>query len=96
MRATKTLDVILGTIAGLGTLGLILAVIGLYGLMTYDVGLRQREIGIRMAIGADRAGVMKMVVKQGVILACAGIGIGVTLWLLSAPRWSIIRVLRQE
>ena len=82
MRATRTLNIIMGTIAGLGTLGLVLALIGLYGLMTYTVGLRQRETGIRMAIGANRAGVMRMVVKQGIVLGGTGVAIGVALWLL--------------
>jgi ABC-type antimicrobial peptide transport system permease subunit len=50
--------------------------------MTYTVGLRQREIGIRMAIGANRVGVMAMVVKQGMTLAGSGVAIGLALWLL--------------
>jgi predicted permease len=91
MRATKTLTVILSTIAGLGMLGLVLALIGLYGLMTYTVGLRQREIGIRMAIGANRGGVMRMVVKQGVTLGGIGVAIGVSLWLLiSRPVMTLV------
>jgi ABC-type antimicrobial peptide transport system permease subunit len=49
--------------------------------MTYSVGLRQREIGIRMAIGADRTGVQTMILKQGMSLAGAGVAIGVLLWL---------------
>jgi len=64
----KIFDVLLGTIGGLGVLGLVLALLGLYGLMTYSVGLRQREIGIRMAIGADRTGVTVMMLKQGLVL----------------------------
>jgi predicted permease len=91
MRATRTLNVILSTIAGLGMLGLVLALIGLYGLMTYTVSLRQREIGIRMAIGANRGGVMKMVVMQGITLAGVGVAIGVTLWLLmSRPVMTLV------
>jgi len=91
VRATRTLNVILGTVAGLGMLGLVLALVGLYGLMTYTVGLRQREIGIRMAIGANRAGVMRMVVKQGILLAGIGVAIGVLLWLLvSRPVMAVV------
>jgi macrolide transport system ATP-binding/permease protein len=80
-RARKTLNVLIESIAGLGLLGLVLAMVGLYGLMTYSVGLRQREIGIRMAIGADRTGVQTMILKQGMSLAGAGVAIGVLLWL---------------
>ena len=83
-RARKTLDVVIESIAGLGLLGLALAMVGLYGLMTYSVGLRQREIGIRMAVGADRIGVQAMILKQGMSLGGAGVAIGVLLWLLAS------------
>jgi predicted permease len=81
-RARGTLGVLIQTIAGMGLLGLVLALVGLYGLMTYSVGRRQREIGIRMAVGADRAGVLKMVLKQGLFLAVTGVAIGLSILLL--------------
>ena len=85
-RARGTLGVLVQAIGGMGILGLVLALVGLYGLMTYSVGLRQREIGIRMAIGADRGGVLNMVLKQGLVLAGIGIAIGLAvLALLSKP-----------
>ncbi|MBZ5626446.1 MAG: ABC transporter permease, partial [Acidobacteriia bacterium] len=83
-RARKTFDIFIQAIAAMGLLGLVLALVGLYGLMTYSVGLRQREIGIRMAIGADRPGVVKMVLKQGMTLAGTGVAIGVLLWLAAS------------
>ncbi len=49
---------------------------GLYGLVAYAASRRTREIGIRMAIGAQRNTVLKMVMRQGLILALAGIGAG--------------------
>jgi ABC-type antimicrobial peptide transport system permease subunit len=51
--------------------------VGLYGLVAYSVSRRTREIGIRMAIGANRTKVARMVLKQGLILALIGIAIGV-------------------
>jgi ABC-type antimicrobial peptide transport system permease subunit len=60
-------------------LGLVIALIGLYGLMTYSVSLRQREIGIRMAVGADQAAVVKTVLTQGMMLAGSGVLIGLLL-----------------
>ena len=92
MRVRKTLDILIVAIGGLGFLGLLLALVGLYGLMTYSVGLRQREIGIRMAIGADRPVVLRMVLKQGISLAMVGIAIGTLLWMLASK--SIIAVIQ--
>jgi len=57
-------------------LALLLASIGLYGVMAYGVSQRRRELGIRLALGARQQDVRNMVVKQGVLLALAGVSIG--------------------
>lgn len=82
-RATQTLGLLNNTIAGMGLLGLVLALVGLYGLMTYSVGLRQREIGIRMAVGAAQSSVLKMILRQGMVLAGTGVAIGLILSILA-------------
>ena len=50
--------------------------VGLYGLVAYAAGRRTREIGIRMAIGAQRSSVLRLVMRQGLILALSGVGVG--------------------
>lgn len=84
MRATKTLGLFIKAIGGLAMLGLVLALIGLYGLMTYSVSLRQREIGIRMAIGGDPPSVVRMVLRQGMMLAGSGVALGLVLSVLAS------------
>jgi len=76
MRAVNTPNMIVQTVAGMGAMGLVLAIVGLYGLVAYAAGRRTREIGIRMAIGAERITVLRMVMRQGSILALSGIGVG--------------------
>ncbi|HUH62472.1 MAG TPA: ABC transporter permease [Terracidiphilus sp.] len=58
-------------------LALVLACIGLYGLLSYEVARRTRELGIRMALGADKRDLMRLVLRQGLILALAGSVIGI-------------------
>src|SRR5881296_1730817 len=66
----------LGLLGGFAALALILAIIGLYGLLAFTVAQRQREIGIRMALGAQRFDVLNLVVGQGMRLLLAGVVIG--------------------
>jgi predicted permease len=59
-----------------GALALLLAAIGLYGLMAYNVTRRTREMGIRFALGAQRSGILKMILRETLTLTLAGIVIG--------------------
>ena len=69
----------LDTLGAMGVLGLVLALVGLYGLLAYEVSSRTREIGIRMALGARAGAVVRMVLRQGIALAVCGVGAGVAL-----------------
>jgi macrolide transport system ATP-binding/permease protein len=75
-RAVAVPRMILEIVGTMGTMGLVLALIGLYGLVAYSVARRTREIGIRMAIGASRSDILRMVLRQGLVLSLAGIGVG--------------------
>jgi predicted permease len=70
-----------------GLLAALLSAVGLYSVMAYVVSQRTREVGIRMALGANRAHVMKMITKQGMWLAAVGVVIGLVLAL------ALVRVL---
>ena len=59
-----------------GVVALLMAAVGLYGVMSYSVAHRTREVGIRMALGASSGNVLSLVLREGLILVCAGVGIG--------------------
>src|SRR5690348_1171290 len=60
-----------------GILALVLACVGLYGLLSYEVSRRTREIGIRMALGAERHDATRLIISQGVALTLVGVAIGI-------------------
>ena len=68
----------------MGGLGLTLAVIGLYGVVSYTVGRRVHEIGLRMALGASRSSVFAMIYRQSILIVAIGLGIGLAVALLAA------------
>jgi putative ABC transport system permease protein len=73
---------IFGTI---GVLGLLLAAVGVFGVLSYSVSQRTQEIGVRMAMGADRGHVLKLIVGQGLLLTGIGVVIGMALAAYGMP-----------
>lgn len=69
-------------VGAFGLLGLALASVGVYGVVSYSVGQRTQEIGIRTALGAQRSAVLRMILKQGMSMAAIGTGIGIVLALV--------------
>jgi predicted permease len=76
MRAVSIFNVLVTIVGAMGLMGLGLSIVGLYGLVAYAATRRTREIGIRMAIGAGQASVLRMVLRQGVVLALVGLMVG--------------------
>jgi ABC-type antimicrobial peptide transport system permease subunit len=75
-RSMASTSFTLVMLAVAGSMALFLGIVGLYGVIAYSVSQRRREIGIRMALGAERSEVLKMVISQGVKLALIGVAIG--------------------
>ena len=75
-------------VASLGVLGLILTAVGLYGVVSYGVSQRTRELGIRMALGADQGDTLRLVLRQVVGLGIAGIAVGLPLALMATRLFS--------
>ena len=90
--ATTLLPVRIGTslLGAFSLLGVLLAAIGLYGLMAYWVSRRVREVGIRMALGAEQSSILRMVIGQGMKLVAAGALVGLVLSALGGSALSTV------
>jgi predicted permease len=73
---------VLGMLGVFGLLALTMASVGLYGILAYSVSGRRHEIGVRMALGASRSAVLRLVVREGMMLVAIGVGIGLSISLL--------------
>ena len=78
-RAVLNIQLVLASVAVLACMGLFLSMVGLYGVVSFSVGRRTREIGLRMALGAAKPQVLRMVLSQGLALAGSGAVLGVVL-----------------
>jgi ABC-type antimicrobial peptide transport system permease subunit len=91
VRGALFLPRLAGTLfAVFGTVGLLLAAIGLYGVMNYTVSLRTRELGIRMALGAQASNVQRLILRQGLQLTVIALAIGLPAAFLIAKLFNAI------
>jgi putative ABC transport system permease protein len=81
-RSLGARQLAVGALGGFAGLSLLLAMLGVYGVMRYSTNQRTREIGIRVALGALPADVLRMVVRQGMVLIAGGLALGLTAALL--------------
>jgi ABC-type antimicrobial peptide transport system permease subunit len=77
--SVQGMNLVVTLLGSLGIMGLILALAGLYAVVAYQVARRTREIGIRMAIGAQRPEIMRMILGRAAAMGIAGVAAGVVL-----------------
>jgi putative ABC transport system permease protein len=86
-RSTADRKFLMALMGIFATLALVLTIIGLYGVISYLVNQRTQEIGIRVALGAQMGDIMRMVLKQGMVLVFTGVALGL------AAAWMLTRLL---
>ena len=77
-------------LAGFAIVALLLAAVGIYGVMAYSVRRRTREIGTRVALGADRGAIIRLVMREGGVITGAGVLIGLVAGLMAARSLSAV------
>jgi ABC-type antimicrobial peptide transport system permease subunit len=93
LRLSVAIPRIAAILLGLfGALAVTLSAVGLYGVIAFVVGQRTREIGVRLALGADRGAILRQVLGQGARTAAVGLAIGLAIALAAAPALSSLLV----
>src|SRR5262249_3740935 len=77
--AASNFFVMVKMVGTLGVAAIVLALVGIYGVVSFAVGRRTREIGVRMALGATRRDIMRLVIATGAPPIAAGLGVGIVL-----------------
>lgn len=77
LNGLQMFEVAAGIAAVLGGVGLLLSIVGVYGVLSFSVSQRKREIGIRLALGSPRLAVLRLVLRQGLTVVAAGLALGV-------------------
>ena len=95
-RVTGIGRVVIRLITGMGLMGVALTMIGLYGLLSYSVSRRTREIGIRLAVGSTSGRVLRMILGQGLAAAGAGLVVGIGLSLATARALATLVPVRHQ
>ena len=84
MRSVEVLHVLIACIGAMGVMALALSIVGLYGLVAYAASRRTKEIGIRVAVGADRSDIVRMMMRHGLVIAIAGLTFGLAAGVFAA------------
>jgi ABC-type antimicrobial peptide transport system permease subunit len=87
-RALSGDTVMFKLLSAFGAFALVLAILGVYGVMAYSVTQRTQELGIRLALGAQRGDIVRMIVRQAGLLTALGVGAGLVVALATARQLS--------
>jgi predicted permease len=88
--STAVTQLAMRLLSGFAAVALTLAAIGIYGVMAYSVRRRTRELGTRVALGASRADIVRLVMREGGVITLAGVGVGLTAGVLAARSLSAV------